>query len=168
MLLELHQSDGVAVSGTLHTRGSPTTVQHVVVGVHKKSEESPTDVRPFDLRAHLACESRYQPLKLGILAPITPQPARLRIKWDQTRPKVPQRLIQLSSFGNVKFEVRTARSEKGLFIANPQGGQGLSWKIEVMPKSGLGVGLYDDVIIVTTDHKDVPEVRVPVFLEVTN
>jgi hypothetical protein len=146
---------------------TPATRQRIEFKVKPNAPTSVTERQEFDVRFRLAPGhvDVIWPVSITLLPPIHPSPPRLnfgRVPIDR-----PARLeLRLHTFANRKFKVTKAYTEKGRFaISEAHGGEGLTWSYFVAPARNLRVGLHRDTLVIETDDKDVPIIRVPIYLE---
>jgi hypothetical protein len=149
---------------------TPATRQRIVFKLRPDAPTSGSKRQEFDIRFRLGPRDVdvIWPVSIGLLPPIHPSPPQLtfgRVPIDR-----PTRMeLQLHTFANRRFKVLKYYTEKGRFaISTPQGGGGLTWRFFVAPAPNLRHGLHRDTLVIETDDKDVPKIRVPIYLELTD
>jgi len=149
-------------------RGSDTPADVQVVTFKLRRDAPPALERPLKLRVRLTLSVGYVvtwPMTLRILPIIRPHPPRLNFGVvEQGTPKAIT--IRLLAAGGRRFKAISASSQRGTVHTQVWGAAGMEQSIIVNVKPGLPGGPHSDVVIVKTDDKDVPEIRVPVSIQI--
>lgn len=96
---------------------------------------------------------------------ISAQPERLN--WGTLRrgTTVKEKEVLLATFAGRQFKVTNVQSKNGYFVARLIQSPGVTPRVMVRPAEGLPSGILDDFILIETDDKDTPRLRVHARIE---
>ncbi len=146
----------------------PALTQEVILKVLRKAPTDMAQAQRFEIRFRLGPDVKTRvvvPVAMRFVPPIHADPPRVSFGRLESGRAGVVREINLVAFANRKYKVTGIRCVPDSFQAVVDGGAGAPWKITVALRRA-NPGVYSAKLIITTDDKDVPELRVALYAEI--